>query len=141
MHRFLCSCSYKFPNYFTFTLGCYLFLIFLVQFKNECRQCTATVVVFHRKRQSLTVPPFFLFSTHIISSSKHHLFIISKTNATCRCLIGWNPWFKGCGLWTHPNKIHDFVNCWTGLCFQNSTWNCTCMPLMEVTEFPTMLTY
>jgi len=35
MHRFLCSCSCKFPNYFAFTLGCYLFLLFLVQFKNE----------------------------------------------------------------------------------------------------------
>jgi len=35
MHRFLCSRSCKFPNYFTFTLGCHLFLLFLVQFKDN----------------------------------------------------------------------------------------------------------
>jgi len=35
MHRFLCSCSCKFPNYFVFTHGCYLFLLFLVRFKDE----------------------------------------------------------------------------------------------------------
>jgi len=30
MHRFLLSCSCKFPNYFAFTLGCYLLMLFLV---------------------------------------------------------------------------------------------------------------
>jgi len=35
MHQFLCFCSCKIPNYFAFTLGCYLFWLFLVQFKNE----------------------------------------------------------------------------------------------------------
>jgi len=34
MHRFLCFCSCKFPNYFA-TLGCYLFMLFLIQFKDE----------------------------------------------------------------------------------------------------------
>jgi len=35
MHQFLCFCSCKFPNYFTFTLECYLFMLLLVEFKNE----------------------------------------------------------------------------------------------------------
>jgi len=35
IHRFLYSYFFKFRNYFAFTLGCYLFLLFLVHLKNE----------------------------------------------------------------------------------------------------------
>jgi len=36
MHWCLCSFSCRFSNCFAFTLGCCLFLLFLVQFKDEC---------------------------------------------------------------------------------------------------------
>jgi len=64
MHRFLCFYFCKFSNYFAVTLGCYLFLLFLVQFL----KCTSTVVVSHKKRQSLTVPPFFVLRSVCIVS-------------------------------------------------------------------------
>jgi len=48
MHRFLCSCSCKFPNYFAFIRRCYLFLLYLVQFQNE-RSVHLQLLFFIRK--------------------------------------------------------------------------------------------
>jgi len=70
MHQFL-NFKSKFSNHFAYTLGYYLFLLFLVQFENELsglagifcmKPPNELVLVFYKKGESFAVLPFSCYS-------------------------------------------------------------------------------